>query len=255
MVAVIYGYFDDSGTDAGSPVAVMAGYVAHVSDWNKFENNTKRLFQRESIPFFRAKFFDHRQKQFKDWSLPRQLLFATEWCGYAKRHLMRGISSATIKADLADVKAKHRRFPALSPQANCMQVALDALFSDTEIRAEIEKFGLSLIIEKSSDKVDGGIKTAIEQVVGVNDLEDKLNPVTFADKKKVRGLQFADYLAYYSHRFGLTAMNESQGGRSEFLNLAQDSVKTIMKMTRTYAPNPDWVPAVRAAARKNTQQT
>jgi hypothetical protein len=124
VVAVLYGYFDDSGTDVGSPVAVMAGYVAHASDWKKFENKTKRLFDRHGIPFFRAKLFDHRQLQFKNWSAAQQLLFATKWCEYAKEHLMRGISVATIKADLKDVKAKHRKYPGLSAPANCMQIAL-----------------------------------------------------------------------------------------------------------------------------------
>src|SRR5262245_17133828 len=57
--AVIYGYFDDSGTDAASPVAVMAGYVATDRMWRRFERDSKRLFDREHIDFFRAKLFDH----------------------------------------------------------------------------------------------------------------------------------------------------------------------------------------------------
>jgi hypothetical protein len=59
-MVVFYGYFDDSGTDGDSQVAIMAGYVAHVADWKKFERKTKQLFAQEGIePFFRAKLFDH----------------------------------------------------------------------------------------------------------------------------------------------------------------------------------------------------
>lgn len=49
VVAVMYGYFDDSGTDDDSPVAVMAGYVAHMADWKRFENKTKKMFGREGV--------------------------------------------------------------------------------------------------------------------------------------------------------------------------------------------------------------
>ena len=69
VVAVLYGYFDDSGTDGASPAAIMAGYVAHMADWKKFERQTRTLFESEGIqPFFRAKLFDHNQKQFKGWT-------------------------------------------------------------------------------------------------------------------------------------------------------------------------------------------
>ena len=79
VVAVLYGYFDDSGTDAASPVAAMAGYVASERMWRRFERETKKLFDREGIEFFAAKLFDHGEKQFRGWSDARKLRFATEW--------------------------------------------------------------------------------------------------------------------------------------------------------------------------------
>jgi hypothetical protein len=53
----------------------MAGYVAHVADWKKFELKTKQLFAIEDIPYFRAKLFHHSQAHFKGWTEQRKLAF------------------------------------------------------------------------------------------------------------------------------------------------------------------------------------
>jgi len=36
-------YFDDSGTDGGSPVAVAAGYVAAKKQWDELTRNWNRV--------------------------------------------------------------------------------------------------------------------------------------------------------------------------------------------------------------------
>jgi hypothetical protein len=249
VVAVIYGYFDDSGTDAESPVAIMAGYVAHASDWKKFENKTKRLFEREAIPFFRAKLFDHQQKQFKGWTPARQMRFAEQWYGYAKAHLMRGAAAGVLKSDLTAAKAKHRKLPGISAQASCAQIALAHLCRDGEVWAEIERYGLSLIIE-SSTVADAGIREDLARVVAANKLEKFLHSITFAKKSSARALQIADYLAYYSHRFALTAIHGSLDGVTPFLDIAKDRVPTIMKLAHSFKPNAEFQAAWWASKRK-----
>jgi hypothetical protein len=242
VVAVFYGYFDDSGSDKESPIALMAGYVAHAADWKKFENKSKRLFEREEVsPYFRAKLFSHTQTPFDGWTIKRKKEFAGEWYGFAHRHLMRGISAGAVKSDFVKGRqAEHRKLPKPSVVAHCLHMALTHLCKDGHVWTEIEKYGLHLVIEASTPSVDDGIRDAFDRLVAVNKLEKHLRSLIFAKKESSRALQLADYLAYYSHRFALTAMHRSLEGRTPFLDIAQSSVETLMKLGEKFSPNPDY---------------
>jgi|SRR5579872_38059 len=45
-------YFDDSGTDGGTPVAVAACYVAHKTQWDEFVKNWDRVMADEGFDMF-----------------------------------------------------------------------------------------------------------------------------------------------------------------------------------------------------------
>jgi hypothetical protein len=45
-------YFDESGTHAGSPVSVMAGFVGDARQWRKFEKRAAKLFRRFRVDVF-----------------------------------------------------------------------------------------------------------------------------------------------------------------------------------------------------------
>jgi Protein of unknown function (DUF3800) len=254
-VAVLYSYFDDSGTDGASPAAIMAGYVAHMADWKKFERQTGTLFESEGIqPFFRAKLFDHNQKQFKGWTEDRKLAFARRWYGLAKKHLMRGVSAGVVKSDFIAGRAINRKIPVPSTPAYCLQLALINLCADGAVWREIEKYGLYLVVETSSPSVDAGIRDTFGGIVGINRLEKHLRSIAFAKKDHSRALQLADYLAYYSHRFALTAMHDSHEGHSEFLDIAQSNVTTIMRLGHRFKPNPDFIPPLREWRRRRRKE-
>lgn len=249
VFAVLIGYFDDSGTHDAAETAVMAGYVAHRSDWKRFEVKSKQLFEREGIPFFRAKLFDHRQKQFKDWSPARQLKFATEWYGIANKHILRGIAAGMLKADFKAGKDKDRKLPGISCEAYCMQMALSHLSRDEEVWKEIEKHSLQVIVE-SSTVANAGIKVDFNRVIAVNNLPHRIKAISFAPKQDVRALQIGDYLAYYSQRFAETAIHGSFDGVTPFLDIAKEGVKTIMKLGEKFEPNPDYRALIVRASKK-----
>lgn len=236
---MLIGYFDDSGTHDGAKTAVMAGYVAHRTDWKRFEQKTKRLFDEEGIPYFRAKLFHHGQKHFAGWSEERKLSFARKWYGYASRFLMRGITAGMLKADFVAVKARDRKLPGISCEAYCMQMAFSHLCRDGEVWREIEKQGLQVIVE-SSTVADAGIEVDFNRVLAVNDLTDRIKAISFAHKQDVRALQIGDYLAYYSQRFAETAIHDSLDGITPFLDIAKHGVTTIMKLGEKFEPNPDY---------------
>jgi hypothetical protein len=250
VVAVMHGYFDDSGTDRTSPVAVMAGYVANEHGWKLFEQQTKKLFSREGIPFFRAKLFHHGEKQFKGWSDARKLRFATEWFGYAGEHVLRGVSAAADARDLKSAKAQHRSASSISVQYTCMSMATTLLCKDVEVWEHVKKDGLSLVIEKSGAP-DNSIKIGLEHLAAANEeLGEVLRTTTFADKESVRALQLADYLAYFSYQLALTARHGSTEGATEFLNIALRAVPTLKEIGHSFFPNAAFASAAAQAKAK-----
>ena len=55
---ILTGYFDESGTHAGSELTLMAGFVGDARQWRKFEKRAGKLFGR-----FRVRYFPrHRRK-------------------------------------------------------------------------------------------------------------------------------------------------------------------------------------------------
>ena len=47
------GYFDDSGSDAGSQYYVLAGFLAPAEQWNGVSNQWAAVLKRESLPYFK----------------------------------------------------------------------------------------------------------------------------------------------------------------------------------------------------------
>lgn len=229
VVAVLIGYFDDSGTHDAAQTAVMAGYVAHMADWKRFELKTKQLFDAENIPYFRAKLFHHNQKQFYGWSDEKKVKFARRWFGFANRFLLRGVTAGMLKADFVAGKAKDRKMPGISCEAYCLQMAFAHLCRDKEVWEAIERYGLHVIVE-SSTVADGGIEVDFKRVVSANNLQHHIKAISFVKKQDVRALQIGDYLAYYSQKFAETAIRNSLDGVTPYLDIAKDSVETIWQV-------------------------
>lgn len=60
-------YFDDSGTDAGSEIAVASCYLGHVEQWSALSRNWDEINQQEHFGVFHMADFVGKQKQFSDW--------------------------------------------------------------------------------------------------------------------------------------------------------------------------------------------
>jgi uncharacterized protein DUF3800 len=245
VVVVLQAYFDDSGTHRDSPVSVMSGYVASKAGWKKFEKESKQLFKREGIDYFRAKLFEHGQKQFKGWSSARKLRFATEWYDLAKDTIACGVTVGVEVDDFRKARAENKKFPAISDQAYCIQMALGNLWADDCLRQDIVDHGLSIVIEKSGS-VDLGIHQNFYTVVQANELEEHIRSIAFLKKQDARALQLADYLAYYSLKFAKTAVHGSEDGVTPFLDLSMRNIRTFRELGYNFQPNPEYERLLRA---------
>jgi hypothetical protein len=68
LLGVFTGYYDESGTHAGSPFTVLAGFVGRADHWARFEREWTKVLRNHNITHLRAKHLFHHQKQHKGWT-------------------------------------------------------------------------------------------------------------------------------------------------------------------------------------------
>jgi hypothetical protein len=59
-------YFDDSGTDAGSKAAVVAGYLGSTTNWKRFAEEWRALLSDYGISIMRRTDLENYQGEFKN---------------------------------------------------------------------------------------------------------------------------------------------------------------------------------------------
>lgn len=65
---VLTAYYDESGTHAGSPATVLAGFVGSTNDLVEFEIEWSKVLRKHNLTYPRAKHLFHRQGQHKRWA-------------------------------------------------------------------------------------------------------------------------------------------------------------------------------------------
>jgi hypothetical protein len=68
FIMIFTAYFDESDTHGPSPTIILAGYVGHTYQWNRFEKKLARLQRDFGFKVFHAKDFKSRSKEFAGWS-------------------------------------------------------------------------------------------------------------------------------------------------------------------------------------------
>jgi Protein of unknown function (DUF3800) len=92
-------YFDESGTHAGSPVSVMAGFVGDARQWRKFEKRAAKLFRRFRVDVFHTIDVRRTDKDFDGWTVDRKIEFLDEFQHIINDTLQSGVSSVIRDAD------------------------------------------------------------------------------------------------------------------------------------------------------------
>jgi hypothetical protein len=75
---MLVAYLDDSGTDDGSPVITMAGYVGLEDAWTAFETDAAAIFANYAVEVLHGKDFHDARGAFKGWSSGKKNDFVTE---------------------------------------------------------------------------------------------------------------------------------------------------------------------------------
>jgi hypothetical protein len=90
---ILTGYFDESGTHAGSELCLMAGFVGDARQWRKFEKRASKLFKRFRVDIFHCIDVRRSDKDFAGWTVDRKIEFLDEFQHIVNETLERGFAS------------------------------------------------------------------------------------------------------------------------------------------------------------------
>jgi hypothetical protein len=102
LFAMLTAYFDDSGTSANEPVAVVAGYLSTVQMWQTFSERWSRLLSKNGLKQMRRADLENFAGEFRGWLPDRRTEFIKKAHAIIKRCTYIPIGVAVIKADFEE---------------------------------------------------------------------------------------------------------------------------------------------------------
>lgn len=101
-------YFDASG-GSGQVAKVVAGYLARVEDWERFDCDWRLVLAHDGVPYFHMREFAHFKGPFKDWHGQdgRRANFLARLVGVCKDHLRCRVSTIVLIKDFVEVDEEY----------------------------------------------------------------------------------------------------------------------------------------------------
>jgi hypothetical protein len=106
VVAVIdeaYGFFDESGCHAAAKILTVGGWVATLSEWEKFERQWRLALKREGVSEFHFTDFDNNRGEYRGWSKERKEGFIKRIFKVLDSRDLKGFSGAIHIPDFKEV--------------------------------------------------------------------------------------------------------------------------------------------------------
>lgn len=201
-------YFDESGTQRGSPVVAVAGFLAPEKQWARLQVEWAKVLQDEKLSYFHMTDWENRQGQFKGWDNDRRIAVYRRLIGIIQRRITIPVFSGVKTKDYAEVKIWERfhNMPK-SPYAFCSVMCMRLLVNWADAVGHQEP--IAYIFE--SGAMNRGELMAGHSAI-MRDEKNKrryrLGSFTYADKRELSPLQAADILAYEAYKY---LRNELEG--------------------------------------------
>jgi hypothetical protein len=104
-IVVLKAYFDDSGTHAGSPAVIWAGFMAHIDEWTTLEDEWLALLRREKLTHMHMADLANSRGQFDLWSEARRDALTYEFRQIIQARNIIGIGAVVRSAAWTEVIA------------------------------------------------------------------------------------------------------------------------------------------------------
>jgi hypothetical protein len=99
LFVMLTAYFDDSGTDSGSRVAVVAGYLGSTANWKRFAEEWRGLLSEYKITIMRRADLENFRGEFRNWDGEFRTEFVRKVHAIIHRYTYSGVGSAILKDD------------------------------------------------------------------------------------------------------------------------------------------------------------
>jgi hypothetical protein len=200
-------YLDEAGTHAGSGLTVMAGWVADLERWSRFDAAWGGLLTRNRITHVHGTDLMGGKGPFKGWPRDRRAAFSAEVAEICTKGTLFGIVvlldnaeyDRTYIGDNAEMRKKRSALD--SKYGVCFRTAISLIPRLIERAGLVERSSLKIVIEDGHQNVGA----APEIFRAFNELADEpirslLKEVAVEQKRASFGLQAADMLAYPAWR-------------------------------------------------------
>ncbi len=241
-------YLDDSD-DKNSLVATLAGYVATIDDWQRFELEAEPIFDGYGVDILHTKDLHGTKGCFKGWSLIKKQSFVDELYTVAARYVPFGMAVSTRKNIIKKWKRDNPKNSSMSPYGVCFASIMHGVVHNHTTRDEVRRQKVSFLVERGHNN-NGEIEKRYHQWKTDRLYAGFVGGISFVGKNDSRAIQLADFFAFHARRTSNRAQHfDGKLILPEFPLFAIAQLKLphnsrtaagkITRVTREHAMNPE----------------
>jgi hypothetical protein len=195
-------YLDESGTEKGSPIITVGGYVALESAWQSFERNVAQVFDSYGVRHLHGVEFEHRDDPYKRWCSIKQNTFVSELADALRQTVEFGVCFSVRKDAYVLAKNAHGLNRNESAYGFAFRGVFEHILRDQIVRDAIARLRASLsFVMESGCKNEQDVRRIFELNKAHPSLTKVMGNLAFALKNSTIALQMADFLAYQTRRY------------------------------------------------------
>jgi hypothetical protein len=202
MVAVLQGYFDDSGTHDGSRVVAIGGFIAREEQWQEFEREWKeRVLSQCKV--FRMADLENGYGEFAGWPKEKKHSLINTVTEIALRYAKHAVSGLVIAQDYDEIVPQWaKKIEAFGDEYNfCFQMCIGQSMQYVDLLDPLmpdeEKIAFMFEQQKKHEGITRDNYTLIKEF---RDPQNRMGAFGFGTKQDFHPLQLADFFAYESYK-------------------------------------------------------
>ncbi len=201
-IAVLEGFFDESGTHKGCLVTAIGGCVARAEQWAIFAPEWRRVLEDFEVSFFHSTDLANSEKQFKGWNDAKKRSFIAELARVMGSFAKTAIAVLIVVKHYSIVPEWARKTFAFGDEYNfcfqmCVGLTLSWIAGLNPPMPEGDQVAFTFDQRPTGESIT---RAAYFYIKRFRDPNDRMGTLAFADKKRLLPLQAADFVAYESYK-------------------------------------------------------
>ena len=206
------GYYDESGTHAGSPITVLGGLIGNSHDWGYFEQEWRKVLVKHDLRYIRAKQLFHRQGPYRKWGKKQFRHLWADIMYVLQEHAGFQVSKIVLKDEdyyksyVSDGPySKRERLD--TRYALCVRVALHFL---PLINHRWRQEGAMNLVVEAGHKNAGDALRVFSELKNSTSYQwsNAIGAISFGSKVDFPALQAADLISYWFYKTEMNKISE-----------------------------------------------